>query len=535
LMIAISVIVLQSCGGNGLPKQREVKVSTAQELMSAIANDTKILVDTKDIIELEKGIVLDSISNLTIEGVGKELVHVRVADAYENVFTIQNSSNIRIANLKLGHLAPRGSCEGDVVFIDNSSNVDISGCKLYGCGLEGIVVYSASNLSISTCEIYECSDEAIDIHDYHGIVDNVKISHCSIHDCGDAFSVFHSSGNEPTYSIKNIVLDNCDISCYIKNEYGQIYSNVPVTFNNCNIRTADDFTTETKSFLTLNNCNVSRIDPQPSIKYSEDYVYPTFELSEYEEYEGDYSEENQGIPPAFTDFECCDESKLNVVRVSDLRSFVDALRSNTRIIIESDNPIHLLNECPEIGDTQFRISDLENVVIEGAGKNGAKLVVDNSYEDVMQIENCKNIVLRNLTLGHDVEPGSCTGDVVELSKCNGVVVDNCKLFGCGVVGFSSYLSQNIKVMSTDIYECSEKAVALYNSSNVIFLESVFRDCPHAIGDYGEDENHSVTFTDCIFSNIQWGFFEVEKWGVTVKNCKGIQDMEPKDNVVILSE
>lgn len=540
LAIALLSLVLPSCGGSGssstdnnnganLPEQKVVKVSNAQQLVDAIANDTKIIIDSKDLFSWNSVIEINGISNLTIEGKSPERAHIRINDALSDVFDITKSSNIILKNLKLGHNAPRYECEGSVVFIDESTDVTLDGCDIYGCGLEGVYVgwHNNSNILIDNCDIYECYKVGIDINSYDDFtVENVVVNNTKIHDCGQAISVWQAEGN-----IKDVVFQRCDISCYVSSEYGQIAANKPVSFIDCKIATADDFYDDYKPFMTFDNCKISRIPGKGAIEYGrEDYDEMAADGYYEDEYYGD-EDDFEGDDPfptyfKFDDFVELNEKNLKVVKVKNADELRDAIASNTKIIVKSKDAINLGTKCLEI-------NNIENLVIE-ADKANTEIVVRDEYEDVLSFSNCKNVVLRGFTLGHDVEPGECDGNVVRVASCDGVLVEDCRMFGCGVVGFYTYDSKNIMVMRSVMYECSDAAASLGDCSNVLFNGCTFRACPLGFRAYGEQNIYGVTVENCVFEKLDH-YFDVRDWGIRLVNCTGIPEDLDEQYVFIFNE
>ncbi len=98
------------------------------------------------------------------------------------------------------------------------------------------------------------------------------------------------------------------------------------------------------------------------------------------------------------------------------------------------------------------------------------------YADVLSFADCGNITLTGFTMGHTKEQGSCAGGVVHLMGTDGVTIDDCSLYGCGVLGVQAENCWNILVTDSDIYECSDGAVELSSCRSVQFDNCDFRDC-----------------------------------------------------------
>ena len=103
------------------------------------------------------------------------------------------------------------------------------------------------------------------------------------------------------------------------------------------------------------------------------------------------------------------------------------------------------------------------------------------YADVLYFENCRDISLKDMTLGHRIEPGYCAGNVVELMLCTGVTIERCGLFGCGVIGICAANCSDLLVSESNIYDCSYLGAQLDNVEDALFTGCSVTDCG---SDYG---------------------------------------------------
>ncbi|MCQ2250554.1 MAG: right-handed parallel beta-helix repeat-containing protein, partial [Bacteroidales bacterium] len=239
-------------------------------------------------------------------------------------------------------------------------------------------------------------------------------------------------------------------------------------------------------------------------------------------------------------------NEQTVVRVSGGVELVKALKSNTRIIIDCDitdlydavegaciaNDISStdkelpVSNRPELIKSLrgLAVMNMENITIEGDGVR--KLIrQDDYFHHILYFVNCKNISLKNLTLGHTQTDG-CGGYVVCLHNCENVRVEQSDLYGCGEIGLWADKSNNVQVDDCNIYDCSDNAVALQDSHGL-----VFNNC--TIADIRTEclwlDNSDAVFNRCVF--------DVEEYGNSIKgavfnNCKvdaGI-DFEAPDPV-----
>lgn len=178
----------------------KIHVSTVDEFLAAIASDTTIYLEPGT-YDLSKSatygsvggdfyhwemdydgpeLVISGVSNLTIEGAGKDQVTIVAIPRYANVLRFERCSGLILRNFTAGHTQAPGECSGGVIQLMNTSNTNIEGCGLYGCGIIGVWAMDCSNLSVVGTEIYECSSGAVWLYSCH----NVSVDYCDIHDIG---------------------------------------------------------------------------------------------------------------------------------------------------------------------------------------------------------------------------------------------------------------------------------------------------------------------------------------------------------------
>ncbi|NBI67580.1 hypothetical protein D1646_12315 [Pseudoflavonifractor sp. 60] len=111
-------------------------------------------------------------------------------------------------------------------------------------------------------------------------------------------------------------------------------------------------------------------------------------------------------------------------------------------------------------------------------------MTETNTDVVINLSKCKNITLSGLILGHDISPkDQCMAGVVQMSNSENIIIDNCDLFGCGLLGISTY------------------------NSSLIVTNSTIRDCSKSIL---EISRGSATFKNCIFSNNGHGFISEDE-------------------------
>lgn len=158
-----------------------------------------------------------------------------------------------------------------------------------------------------------------------------------------------------------------------------------------------------------------------------------------------------------------------VVRVTDVGSFLGALADNT--IIEFDAAQIKLDRAPDYGfsydggcyswqrmgggEYELVIRGLDGLTLRSAEGVSASISTGAMSADVLRFENCGDLTLEGLTLGHRGENknGGCDGDVLSLDGCARVRLERCELYGCGVIGVNAYECENLHVLDCVIRDC----------------------------------------------------------------------------------
>ncbi|PYG87340.1 parallel beta helix pectate lyase-like protein [Ruminiclostridium sufflavum DSM 19573] len=163
-------------GKRPVVKIQEVTVSNADELYNQLGSNKKIklkpgvynLSKVKQSIGVKKNVywedvydgkelVFSDIENLTLEGLGDKPAEIVVEPRYADVLNFIGCSNISINNIKAGHTIDKGDCDGGVLKIDSSTDINISDSIFYGCGTLGINAVNSENLKFVNSVIEECS------------------------------------------------------------------------------------------------------------------------------------------------------------------------------------------------------------------------------------------------------------------------------------------------------------------------------------------------------------------------------------------
>ncbi|MBR1660377.1 MAG: right-handed parallel beta-helix repeat-containing protein, partial [Oscillospiraceae bacterium] len=131
----------------------------------------------------------------------------------------------------------------------------------------------------------------------------------------------------------------------------------------------------------------------------------------------------------------------------------------------------------------LRIFGLENLEIAGSGMGETVISAEPRYADVLTFDDCRDIILTDLTAGHTREPGFCAGGVLEFHDSDNILVENCGLYGCGTVGITAVNCRGLTAARTSIYECSYGAIEASGCYDLRFLNGEIHDCGRKTEDF----------------------------------------------------
>lgn len=266
----------------------EVRVSSAKDIFQNVKPYTRIIL-TDDFYNISKidptsfksenayledafdgyEFVIHDIDHFEICADKNVMPEIVTEAPHVNVISLKNCKNVKIDGIIAGHAVEKGYCSGGVVYIDNSSDIEIDNCHLYGCGTYGIISDNSQNINVNNSEIYECTYGLIDLNDSS----NFNFNNCTFKD-SEEFTMF------AMYGCKNINFENCTITGNKCSEYGYLVSaseSSSVVFTKCLFEnnTYDYFCTLNDD-ITLNSC-------KGKDENFENKAYPDYSELDYEE------------------------------------------------------------------------------------------------------------------------------------------------------------------------------------------------------------------------------------------------------------
>ena len=228
-----------------------VTVSTVAELLEAIAPDAHIIlapgtynfsamteeeiagcsdyVDQDDLLNYEYFLISD-VTGLTLEAAEDGMVELVTENGGASVLDIRKSDNVTLRGLTCGHVVERGKCNGCVLYAEDCKNLTIEGCRLYGCGTDGIWTERVDGLTVTGTEIYECSESVFALDGTGAIFDR-----CRFYSNYSDILFYFSDGTDILVKDTEIY-DNQGYLMLDYAEWGEDTDNRHITFRNCIFR-----------------------------------------------------------------------------------------------------------------------------------------------------------------------------------------------------------------------------------------------------------------------------------------------------------
>lgn len=167
---------------------------------------------------------------------------------------------------------------------------------------------------------------------------------------------------------------------------------------------------------------------------------------------------------------------------------------------EGVNPPGVLYTGWDEDSWEVVIHELNNVIIASADpEKPAKIVCECPMARVLAFEGCNSIEFNDLVFGHEIEPGFCSGDVLDFTKCSRMNVKGCDLYGCGAYGLTVYDCGDVSVSDSVIHDCTYGCMNAYGSY-VTVNNTRFEDCKEFT--MFSVSNGTLYFSNCTFRNLQ---------------------------------
>ena len=159
-----------------ISKQAEENYEMIQYMINS-ARQNQVVSIPEGVHIISKPITVNKKVNITIQGTLSSSIVLN--DIHQPVFIINNSSNIVIQRLSLGHEPTiKGDHDSEVVRINKGNNIYVNSCEISGEAAIGLKAVGVKSLTISSCFIHDNSWFAFSFKD----CDNVTIENSQLID-----------------------------------------------------------------------------------------------------------------------------------------------------------------------------------------------------------------------------------------------------------------------------------------------------------------------------------------------------------------
>ena len=505
VVLMLAVLLLAGCAAQTEPTTvpeeidapNVITVTTVDELLAAIGSDREILMEpgrynlywardygckseNESYVWEEYGdgyqLKLIGVENLTIRGSGMDTATLVTQPRYANVLVLQNCANVTLESFTAGH-TDGGECAGGVVSLMGCKDVILNAMGLFGCGTIGVQTELCSDIVISACDIYECTSYGV----WSDRTDDLTVKGCTLRNLGDRQ---YSGGSAVWFgSSSGVEVSDCEIR---DNALLFLVGGDPsgeITLKNCSFTNnrvesaAFDIYT---SGMVLDNCSFDQNEFRFWFSGAGVTVLDGVGKTLTEELLDIQYDAKPPREPA---------GEQTQVTVSTVDELLAAIAPDTEIVLkDGDYDLSTASDygygfsdyyfwMEEYDGPVLTIESVNNLTIRSESGDVTKCTISAvpRYANVFNFRRSSNITLTGFTAGHTLEPGECMGGVLDFEGCDAVLVENCGLFGCGILGVQARLSSDIAVKGCEIYECSYGGISMADVAGVTIENCTFRD------------------------------------------------------------
>lgn len=434
---------------------------------------------------------IENVQNLTISA-GRTGTEIVTVPRYACVLKFVSCSDVTLEGFTAGHTDGPGFCTGAVVHADDCRNMTVKNCDLYGCGTYGLELEHSSAVHTYGTTIRDCSYGAL----WASNCSDVLLDDCSVHGIDGYEGIFSLRSCRDCAVINTLIRDNacsslvslnsakdfymagCEVS---KNKFNGMFfcAPYPLTLEGCQ--------------FTGNECEYGWY--QDDWRRSERVIAPDGHTYTDEELAASTlladavwsPSEKQPVP-----ITAPEKGEDGMVHVHNVDELLASIAPDTIIYLEDG--VYDLSDASgygyESGDywywmdcfdgPGFVIRGVDNLSITAAGPHRARIVAEPRYCDVLSFENCNGVALSSFTAGHTqpIDDFGCAGGVLSFMDCRDFKVDNCSLYGCGIMGVTCYNCRSGEISYTEIHDCTDGACYFYSSRDIALTTCNIHDIPN---------------------------------------------------------
>lgn len=537
---------------------RVVKVKTVDEFLAAIAPNTVIelaegvynLSKASDYDKKSKNkyyswehdpgetgaaaeLVIKKASGLTIRGAGMGKTTIAAVPRFVNVINFKECNNLTVSNLTAGHTREPGLCTGGVLLIQDSSDINVESCGLFGCGTIGVHGLDCKRLYVTNCSIYECSVSAVSTTN---CID-VLVSGCDVHDHGKKETPNYADSLFDVFDCTRFTVYNCKI--HDNKAEGLLYTrgtNKDVLFLSNEV-TKNTFTSGTFHFeqacATVDGCHFA--GNNGSGWYKE---YAKIKATGVDGKELDAAQFSamklrdikpgslapKATPTPAPALKAKKVAAGGEISVKTMDEFLSALGSDRTIVLDGANFIlaqasdyyggkgtDLYNWCQTPDGPELCIYDVKNLTIKAKNSNpsATKFEAIPRNANVLCFYHCENITLSGFTAGHTAKKGEGTGGVLYFEECRNIKIENMRINGSGNEGIEAENCYDVNIIKTEISGCGAGAGFFTDTDGIHFVDCNIHDVKSPV----------LLYYTC--KNRTWNGEELDpmKWCFDVKSGK----------------
>ncbi len=425
-------------------------------------------------------LVLQNMTGLCIRGDKERKTEIVVEPRYAEVITFLSCEDVRLEYLTIGHTVEEGYCTGGVLHFENCDQVDLDQVDLYGCGTYGITAYSTTNLTVWDSNIHNCTYGIMDL----SYCSNITFVDTIMEKCRDLTMI---DLNCSAVRFEGCIFRDNKGDQFVGNYFGD-----SVIFENC-------------SFDKWEAKSLSMLEPGASgIIIADNCEFSGTRVPQTATYVSNVKELVEAIKP---------DAVIRLKRGNyNISEYISAAMAESGRI---DSDYVFIEEVYD--GYELHIEGVDNLSIIGGAKDPqvTKLLVDPRYATTLTFEDCSDLYLADLMMGHTDGDGFCSGNVINLEDCINVTLHEMDLFGCGATGLDADEITNLVMYDSVIHDCSDNPLCLYETKGkFIFVSDTFLNCN---GSLLLDENGTeYSFNRCTFGEMESDIVSTET--VTLSNC-----------------
>lgn len=520
--------------------ENEIVVSTVDEFLAAIGSDRVIfmqpgeytLTDAKDYgkasasscyewVETNDGFYLKirDVENLSIYGHSANDVEINTVPRYADVIGFVDCRSIYINSITAGHTEGPGACSGAVLNFASTDTVSVRDCGLYGCGTHGLELWNCKDVTAQNCTIRDCSIGGMRVTDSK----NVLCEDSRIVNCGTAAqpaeavlyvaqssaiamvnctvqsntsrSLLNSAYCKDVQILGSLIQSNSITeSAFALAQYSPVVEGCAFTDNTVAAWYAD----------TLESGSAMQAATKAGAALSiEDLLDMQQADIPYEATMPATDNADQMPTPTPAESEATAAGDMREVHAENVDEFLAAIAPNTTVYLADG--VYDLSKSANYGayggDNYYWVDDFDgpglvivdvsNFHIIGGGADKVSIHAIPRYADVISYEWCENVSVKGVTLGHSEAPGECCGGVLRFNDTKTVSVEDCVLFGCGILGIEAFECSSFRVDNTEIHDCSYGGVSLNDCRDMAFTHCNIHDCGEPMFKADRCENVTV--------------------------------------------